>query len=97
MSPVSLLRRTVLPLLAALAAMPLVSLSGRIAAAADPRLDRIWRCGEGDCPGYEYDPRVGDPERGIKPGTAFEDLPEDWYCAKCGGARTSFRMLPPRG
>jgi rubredoxin len=32
------------------------------------------------CPicGYIYDPEKGDPEHGIPPGTAFEDLPEDW-------------------
>ncbi|MCJ7821647.1 MAG: rubredoxin, partial [Armatimonadetes bacterium] len=23
---------------------------------------------------YVYDPEVGDPEHGVKPGTAFEDL-----------------------
>ena len=28
--------------------------------------------------GYEYDPAEGDPSQGIEPGTAFEDLPEDW-------------------
>ena len=27
--------------------------------------------------GYLYDPLLGDPESGIVPGTAFEDLPED--------------------
>ena len=27
-----------------------------------------------------YDPEVGDPEGGIAPGTAFEDIPEDWVC-----------------
>lgn len=25
--------------------------------------------------GYEYDPAAGDPDSGIAPGTAFEDLP----------------------
>ena len=30
-----------------------------------------------DICGYEYDPEVGDPDNGIEPGTAFEDLPED--------------------
>ena len=24
--------------------------------------------------GYEYDPEIGDPDNGIAPGTAFEDL-----------------------
>ena len=33
--------------------------------------------------GYEYDPEVGDPDNGIAPGTAFEDLPEDWVCPLC--------------
>ena len=27
--------------------------------------------------GYIYDPVNGDPDNGIAPGTAFEDLPED--------------------
>lgn len=30
--------------------------------------------------GHIYDPAVGDPDSGIKPGTAFEDLPDDWVC-----------------
>jgi rubredoxin len=33
--------------------------------------------------GYVYDPAVGDPENGVVPGTAFEDLPEDWVCPLC--------------
>ena len=28
--------------------------------------------------GWIYDPEVGDPDGGIAPGTAFEDVPEDW-------------------
>ena len=34
--------------------------------------------------GWVYDPDKGDPDSGIKPGTAFEDLPEDWVCPICG-------------
>ena len=30
--------------------------------------------------GYIYDPEEGDPENGIDPGTAFEDLPDDCTC-----------------
>ena len=33
---------------------------------------------------YVYDPEVGDPDNGIEPGTAFEDLPDDWVCPECG-------------
>ena len=29
--------------------------------------------------GYIYDPAIGDPESGIAPGTAFEDIPDDWW------------------
>jgi rubredoxin len=43
----------------------------------------------GPC-GYEYDPAVGDPDNGIAPGTAFEDLPEDWVCPICGMGKEEF-------
>ena len=34
--------------------------------------------------GWVYDPAEGDPEGGIAPGTAFEDIPDDWVCPLCG-------------
>ena len=40
--------------------------------------------------GYEYDPAEGDPSQGIEPGTAFEDLPEDWVCPICGLGKDVF-------
>ena len=40
--------------------------------------------------GYVYDPEVGDPDNGIAPGTAFEDLPEDWECPICGVGKDEF-------
>lgn len=40
--------------------------------------------------GYEYDPEVGDPDNDIPPGTAFEDLPEDWVCPVCGAKKDQF-------
>ena len=40
--------------------------------------------------GYEYDPAAGDPDSGIAPGTAFEDLPEDWVCPVCGASKSDF-------
>lgn len=43
--------------------------------------------------GYIYDPAAGDPENGIAPGTAFEDLPEDWHCPMCGAAKSDFAPL----
>jgi rubredoxin len=32
---------------------------------------------------YVYDQKRGEPHRGIKPGTAFEDLPDDYTCPVC--------------
>ncbi len=43
-----------------------------------------------DVCGYIYDPAVGDPDNGIEPGTAFEDLPEDWLCPLCGVGKDEF-------
>ena len=40
--------------------------------------------------GYEYDPEVGDPDNGIAPGTAWEDVPADWVCPVCGLDKDAF-------
>ena len=42
--------------------------------------------------GYIYDPEEGDPHSGIPPGTAFEDIPEDWTCPICGVSKKDFFM-----
>ena len=40
-----------------------------------------------------YDPELGDPDSGIAPGTAFEDLPDDWVCPICGVEKSSFEPV----
>jgi rubredoxin len=40
--------------------------------------------------GWVYDPAEGDPDGGIEPGVAFEDLPEDWVCPVCGATKDMF-------
>jgi rubredoxin/flavin reductase (DIM6/NTAB) family NADH-FMN oxidoreductase RutF len=40
--------------------------------------------------GYVYDPEIGDPDGDIEPGTAFEDIPEDWVCPVCGVGKDQF-------
>jgi len=40
--------------------------------------------------GYIYDPELGDPDGGIKPGTPFEEIPDDWVCPICGAAKSDF-------
>lgn len=48
---------------------------------------------ECDACGYIYDPEVGDPDNGVNPGTAFEDLPEDWTCPLCGLGKEVFKEV----
>lgn len=40
--------------------------------------------------GYVYDPEEGDPDNGIKKGTPFEQLPEDWVCPVCFADKDQF-------
>ncbi|MGA1823629.1 MAG: rubredoxin [bacterium] len=40
--------------------------------------------------GYVYDPAIGDPDNGVEPGTAFEDLPDSWVCPICGATKDQF-------
>lgn len=41
---------------------------------------------------WVYDPEIGDPEQGIEPGVAFEDLPEDYVCPLCGVGKEEFEV-----
>jgi rubredoxin/flavin reductase (DIM6/NTAB) family NADH-FMN oxidoreductase RutF len=43
--------------------------------------------------GYIYDPEKGDPDGGIKPGTRFEDIPDDWTCPVCGASKDQFKKV----
>ena len=41
--------------------------------------------------GYVYDVEEGDRENGVAPGTAFEDIPDDWVCPLCGVGKDMFQ------
>jgi len=43
--------------------------------------------------GYIYDPAAGDPDNGVEPGTAFEDIPDDWVCPECGLEKEEFEPV----
>ena len=43
--------------------------------------------------GWIYDPAVGDPDSGIEPGTAFEDISDDWACPECGAGKDDFELV----
>jgi len=49
-----------------------------------------WKCTVCE---YVYDPEKGDPENGIKPGTPFEELPDDWTCPICGVTKDMFEKI----
>lgn len=43
--------------------------------------------------GYIYDPEIGDEDGNIAPGTAFEDIPDDWQCPVCSAGKEDFKPL----
>lgn len=43
-----------------------------------------------DVCGWIYDPEKGDPQNGIAPGVAFEDLDDNWTCPECGVGKSEF-------
>ncbi len=43
--------------------------------------------------GYVYDPEMGDLDAGIKPGTPFESLSDDWVCPICSAGKEDFKEL----
>jgi len=43
--------------------------------------------------GYIYDPEQGDSDGGIKPGTPFTALPDDWVCPVCGASKSEFEEI----
>ena len=43
-----------------------------------------------DACGYVYNPEKGDPENGIEPHTAFDNVPDDWVCPLCGVGKDEF-------
>lgn len=40
--------------------------------------------------GYIYDEAAGDPENGVKVGTKWTALPDDWVCPVCGATKEQF-------
>ena len=43
-----------------------------------------------DICGYIYDPANGDPDNGVAPGTAWEQVPADWVCPLYGVGKDQF-------
>ena len=49
-----------------------------------------WIC---ESCGFVYDPEEGDPDGGIPAGTAFQDIPDTWFCPVCGARKKDFVKL----
>lgn len=43
--------------------------------------------------GFSYDEEKGAPDEGIKPGTRWEDIPDDWRCPDCGVTKHDFCVV----
>jgi len=43
--------------------------------------------------GYVYQPEQGDPDNGVRAGTAFEELPDGWVCPVCGVGKELFEPV----
>ena len=42
---------------------------------------------------FIYDEEKGDPDSGLKPGTKFQDIPENWSCPECGVTKTFLELI----
>jgi rubredoxin len=51
------------------------------------RAAQLWIC---ESCGFVYDAKIGDPDSGISPGTALEDLDDTWSCPMCGARKQDF-------
>ena len=51
---------------------------------------RKWECAI--C-GFIYDEALGLPDEGIRAGTRWADIPDDWSCPDCGIAKQDFVMI----
>ena len=43
--------------------------------------------------GWIYDEAEGYEDEGIAPGTAWEDVPDDFVCPECGVGKEDFEMI----
>jgi rubredoxin len=43
--------------------------------------------------GFTYDEKLGLPEEGIPPGTAWEQVPVGWLCSECLAGKNGVRKI----
>ena len=57
---------------------------------SDNNNNRTWMC---IVCGWIYNEKEGDADEGLAPGTAWEDVPDDWSCPDCGASKDEFEMV----
>ncbi|MBA2347329.1 MAG: rubredoxin [Solirubrobacterales bacterium] len=62
-------------------------LRGSLPGVSDTRSVEKWIC---EACGFIYEQAEGDPDGGIPAGTAFEDIPDTWFCPVCGARKKDF-------
>jgi len=60
---------------------------GTVRPMSETTIAQKWIC---ESCGFVYDPAEGDPDGGIPPGTAFDDIPDTWFCPVCGARKRDF-------
>nr|WP_073166720.1 rubredoxin [Pseudomonas asturiensis] len=50
----------------------------------------VWMC---LICGWIYNQQLGDPDSGVPPGTAWDDVSDDWTCPECGVSKLDFNMV----
>jgi rubredoxin len=43
--------------------------------------------------GHVYDEALGDEAAGLKAGTRWDDIPENWTCPDCGATKADFTLV----
>ena len=61
----------------------------------EERKEKVSKMAKYECTvcGYIYDPELGNPDGGIKPGTPFEEISDDWVCPVCGASKDQFEKI----
>lgn len=42
---------------------------------------------------YVYDPKIGDTDNSVTPGTEFKDIPNEWVCPICATNKENFEAI----
>jgi rubredoxin len=56
------------------------------------RATAVYECS--NC-GHVYLPERGDPDGGVRPGTPFDAIPDDWVCPVCGARKADYVKMRP--